>query len=72
MLSKTDVAVLRKNFLTKKDGEKFATKEDLKSEISGLRSELKSDILTFKDEILYEVKAMRGEISVVIGYRDQI
>lgn len=33
---------------------------------------LRGDLLTFKDEILSEVQAMRQELSIVIGYRDQI
>lgn len=81
MLTKNDIKLLKEVFTTKDDLKKFvlkedlknfATKDDLRSEISGLRSELKSDILTFKDEILREVVAMRQELSVVIGYRDRI
>lgn len=36
---------------------KFATKEDL---------------VNFKDAILHEILAMRQELAIIIGYRDQI
>ena len=36
---------------------KFATKENL---------------VDFKDEILHEIKGLREEITLVIGYKDQI
>ena len=57
MLTKNDIKLLR---------EVFATKEDLN------RYALKEDLVNFKDEILYEIRSMRQELVVIIGYKDQI
>lgn len=57
MLSQSDLKTLKEILATKEDLRKFA---------------LKDDVLTFKDEILHEVVAMRQELGLIIGYRDQI
>lgn len=44
----------------------------LREEMYAIRDELKADILSFKDAILTEIKAMREELSVVIGYRQHL
>lgn len=44
----------------------FATKNDLKNYAT------KADIVSFKDVILKEIKDMREEVTLVIGYKDQI
>lgn len=63
MLTKKDKADLVQEF-----SEIFATKDELKQ----FKSEIKNDIVQFKDDILFEIKAMREELSIVIGYRQTI
>lgn len=69
MLTKRDISLLKQafkeDFLTKEEAQRiFATKNGL--------VELREDILTFKDEILHEITAMRDEIGILVGYRDMI
>ncbi len=63
MLTKADIAKLDEAFTTK-----FATKEELKSEIKSL----KDLIIEFKDVILHEIQGLREEVAIVTGYKDQI
>ena len=56
--------------LTKSDSKLI---EELFSEkFSEARRVLKDDLLTFKDEILGEVRKLREDVIAVIGYKDQI
>lgn len=48
------------------------SKEDNKKTSQELKSELKNDILDFKDSILHEIIKLREDITVVIGYSDRI
>jgi hypothetical protein len=57
MITDKDVSKLEKKFATKDDLKKYASKEDM---------------VNFKDEILHEIKGLREEISIVIGYKDEI
>lgn len=55
--------------LTKKD------KSDLVREFSEIfvtKEEFRSGLIQFKDDILFEIKAMREEISIIVGYRQTI
>jgi len=61
MITKKDVEVLK---------EVFVTKYDLRDELQ--RFATRDEMLTFKDEILYQIMAMRDEISVVLGYKSNI
>jgi hypothetical protein len=82
MLTKKDIQMIRealvqdfkKVFL--EEGKKiFATKEELQEVRIELKNDiqlLKEDVLLFKDEILGEVKAMREELTIVVGYRQYI
>lgn len=85
MLTKTDYANLRKEFVTKK--EFYATtdelitlirqvgeevKRELREEFRAEMQRMREDIVTFKDEILHEVVAMREELTAVIGHRDML
>lgn len=67
MITNSDVQKIKESL-----SNTFATKEELYSSNSSLRSDLKSDILNFKDAILHEILAMRQELQIIIGYRDQI
>lgn len=51
--------------LTKKDKSEFV------EEINKVFA-TKHDLIQFKDDILFEIKAMREELAVVIGYRQMI
>lgn len=51
--------------LTKKDKSEFV------EEINKVFA-TKHDLIQFKDDILFEIKAMREELAVVIGYRQRI
>jgi len=76
MITDADVTKLKKTFATKADlkalearqDNKFATKDDLKK----TQKSLKDTIIEFKDEILHEIKGLREEVTLVIGYKDQI
>lgn len=46
--------------------ENVATKDDLKGFAT------KDELVSFKDEILHEIKAMRDENTLLTGYKDQI
>lgn len=59
MITKTDMSKLE---------EKFATKDDLKK----TQKSLTDLIIDFKDQILHEIKGLREEVTLVIGYKDQI
>lgn len=61
MLTNKDINILK---------EIFVTKEDLRNELNKYAT--KDDLINFKDAILSEILAMRDELRVVIGYRDQI
>ena len=63
MLTKRDRAQLLEDF-----SKVFATK----TELHELRDELKNDILNFKVEILGEIRSMRDEIAILVGYRQTI
>lgn len=45
-----------------------------KSDLENLKEifATKEDLVNFKDAILHEILAMREQLSIVIGYRDQI
>ncbi len=55
-----------KRFATKDDLKRFATKDDLKY------LPTKEEFYSKMDELMGEVKAMREEVMVVTGYKDQI
>ncbi len=60
--------------LTKKDLQQISQiiTEAFDDPNNSLRKELKNDLLTFKDEILGEIKDLRDDVAVVTGYKDQI
>lgn len=64
MLTKNDIKLLKGVFATKDDINKV--RDDLK------RYALKEDLVNFKDEILREIRSMRQELVIIIGYKDQI
>lgn len=49
-----------------------ATTVELIKYIGEVKTELKNDILTFKDQILFEINKLRDDITVTTGYRDII
>lgn len=63
MLTKKDTANLVQEL-----SNVFATKQELHE----LRTELRGDILDFKDVILGEIQSLRQEIQITIGYRGAI
>ncbi len=63
----------------RKELKKYATKDDLSNAtkelidlINSFRSELKNDIVDFKDSILNEIIKLREDVTIVIGYRNRI
>jgi len=85
MITDTDIKKLEKKFATKDDlkamearqDAKFATKDDLKAfateeSLKKTQKSMEDAIINFKDEILHEIKGLREEISIVMGYKDQI
>jgi len=83
MITDADVTKLKKTFATKDDLKRFATKDDLKAlearqdKKFTTKDDLKiyatkNDMIDFKDTILHEIKGLREEVTIVIGYKDQI
>lgn len=81
--TKKDLKVSLAPYLTKKDleislipfssrNELEATTVELIKYIGEVKTELKNDILTFKDQILHEINKLREDITVTTGYRDMI
>lgn len=48
--------------------EKFATKDEFRSEIKSI----KDLIIEFKDTVLHEIQGLREDVTIVTGYKDQI
>lgn len=59
MLSKSDIDKLKAV---------FATKDDLK----GLEMKFEDKVVSFKDEILTEIRNLRVDVTIVTGYRDMM
>jgi hypothetical protein len=75
MLTKKDIQILENTFLTKKDAKQFLTKEDAKQFVTkedAKQFATRDDVANFKDEIMFQILAMRDELSVVIGSRNLI
>jgi len=87
MITDADIKKMKRVFATKEDlrnlsnkfEAKFATKDQLSDTtkelvdlIYSVRSELKGDLVNFKDSILSEIIKLREDITVVIGYSDRI
>lgn len=70
MITDADVKKLKNVFATKKELE--ATTIELVKYIGEVKTELKNDILDFKDQIMHELNKIRDDITVVVGYRDRI
>ncbi len=81
--TKKDLVVTLAPYSTKKDLEAllvpYSTKKELEAitielikYIGEVKTELKNDILTFKDQILFEINKLRDDITVTTGYRDMI
>ncbi len=68
MLTNNDLLKLKKLLATKQDLKK------IEQRLGNLEttSASKKDTVTFKDEILHEIKGLREEVTLVIGYKDQI
>ena len=62
---KADVAVIRSNYATKEDLQKFRT--ELRDEIYGLRTELKGDIQGLRTELKSDIHELRTELKAEIG-----
>ncbi len=56
--------------LTKQD--KQWIKAEIDESAHETKSVLRSELLSFKDEILHEIRGMREELAIVIGYRQHI
>ena len=44
----------------------------VKDEVEASEKRTESKMIQFKDEILNEVKGLRQEVTIVVGYKDQI
>jgi len=82
-VTKKDLKVSLAPYLTKKDLEisliPFSSRNELEATtveiikyIGEVKTELKNDILTFKDQILFEINKLRDDVTVTTGYRDMI
>lgn len=70
MITDADIKKMKKVFATK--DELAETTKELIKLIYSVKSELKADIVDFKDSILSEIIKLREDITVVIGYSDRI
>lgn len=68
--TKKDLNAALVPYSTKKELE--ATTVELIKYIGEVKTELKNDILDFKDQIMHELNKIRDDIAVVVGYRDRI
>lgn len=65
MLTKSDKKYIEETIDTKLD-------EKLKSGLNSQEKRFSDKLVEFKDAILTEIKAMREELAIIIGYKDQI
>jgi len=63
MLTKRDLMLIKETLR-----DEFVTKDEFRE----LKSELRDDIVTFKDQILTEIQNLRVDVAVLTGYRDMI
>ena len=63
MITESDIRKIKDSL-----SDTFATKNELQM----AKNDLKNDLVNFKDALLHEILAMRDELSVVLGYREQI
>lgn len=68
--TKKDLTVTLAPYSTRKELE--ATTVELIKYIGEVKAELKNDILSFKDQILFEINKLRDDVTVTTGYRDMI
>lgn len=68
--TKKDLEVMLAPYSTKKELE--ATTVELIKYIGEVKIELKNDILSFKDQVLFEINKLRDDVTVTTGYRDMI
>lgn len=66
MVTKIDLKNELKNLEERMD-QKFATKGDLETH----ETRYKQIVISFKDEVLHEIKAMREELAIITGYKNQ-
>ena len=82
-MTKKDLKDTLAPYATKKDLEisliPFSSRNELEATtveiikyIGEVKTELKNDILTFKDQILFEINKLRDDVTVTTGYRDMI
>ena len=62
--TKGDLRLLKRNL----EALETHQKDDLHAAVK----EFKETVISFKDAILHEIKAMREEVAIVTGYKDQI
>jgi len=72
LFTKKDFAEAKKDFLTKKEFMLVMADYSTKQEDADFRQEVRNDILTFKDEILTEIKDLRLETMVNSSFRSRI
>ena len=63
MITESDIRKIKDSL-----SDTFATKNELQM----AKNDLKNDLVNFKDALLHEILAMRDELSIVLGYREQI
>lgn len=61
MLTKSDLKLIQKLF-----------SDEFSEKFSAAKKSLREDIVTFKDQILTEIKKLREDVAVITGYKDQI
>jgi len=72
MLTAKDIELLKQNFLTKKEFMLEMADHPKNQDFTDFKQDLKNDILTFKDEIITEIKDLRLETDVNSSFRSKI
>ena len=72
MITKNDINALKKVLATKNDIKKLEDVSATKEEFKTTQKSLEDKIISFKDAILKEIKDMRDDIAIIVGYRDTI
>jgi len=78
MITQKDIEKLKETFATKNDLSNTTKellqfmvkiKDEIKTEV---KSDLRNEILLFKDAILFEIKSLREEVVMIGGVRDMV
>ena len=72
-LTTRDLQLIRKMIREEISSDPFKNEMyGFRNEMYEFRNEIKNDLLQFKDDILHEIRGLREEITIVVGYRGML